>query len=73
MRRPGSLTLLTLGKPADMVRWIVDRKGIPRAGIAQEADGETGVYWRASEDSRVAQARALQAPRCDDHARGLRR
>jgi dipeptidyl aminopeptidase/acylaminoacyl peptidase len=41
--------LLTLGKPADMVDWVIDRHGIPRAGIAQEADGEVGVYWRSSE------------------------
>lgn len=48
----GQKRLLTLGKPADMVYWVVDRKGIPRAGIAQEAGGETGVYWRASDNAK---------------------
>ena len=48
----GQKRLLTLGKPADIVHWVVDRKGIPRAGVAEEANGETGVYWRASEGSK---------------------
>jgi dipeptidyl aminopeptidase/acylaminoacyl peptidase len=44
--------LMTLGKPGDVFRWVVDRKGAVRAAVTDEEKGlASRVFWRADESS----------------------
>ena len=47
----GRKTLKSLGKPGDVVHWVVDRDGHPRAAVAEEKSGSRSVWWRASESA----------------------
>jgi dipeptidyl aminopeptidase/acylaminoacyl peptidase len=47
----GAMALRSLGKPADIVRWVADRKGALRAAVADAKEKGTQVYWRASESA----------------------
>ena len=49
--RTGRRTLLTLGKPGDVVRWVADAQGNVRAAVTDEKGTRTKVFWRASTDS----------------------
>ena len=47
----GRRTLRSLGKPGDVVRWVVDRKGAVRAAVTEEKEGGGRVYWRPAESA----------------------
>ena len=47
----GRKTLRSLGKPGDVVRWFVDRKGAVRAAVTEEKEGGGRVYWRPAESA----------------------
>ena len=47
----GRKTLRSLGKPGDVVRWVVDRKGAVRAAVTEEKEGGGRVYWRPAESA----------------------
>jgi len=47
----GRKTLRSLGKPGDVVRWVVDRKGAVRAAVTEEKEGSGRVYWRSEESA----------------------
>jgi dipeptidyl aminopeptidase/acylaminoacyl peptidase len=46
----GKKTLLSLGKPGDVVEWLADRQGRVRVAVTEEPGGKGRTYWRASED-----------------------
>jgi dipeptidyl aminopeptidase/acylaminoacyl peptidase len=47
----GRKTLRSLGKPGDVVRWVVDREGAVRAAVTEEKEGSGRVYWRPAESA----------------------
>lgn len=47
----GQRSLLSLGKPGDVVRWLADRQGRVRIAITEEPGGKGRTYWRAAEDA----------------------
>jgi dipeptidyl aminopeptidase/acylaminoacyl peptidase len=47
----GKKTLLSLGKPGDVVRWLADRQGHARIAVTDEPGGKARTYWRESETS----------------------
>jgi hypothetical protein len=46
----GKKTLVSLGKPGDVVQWLADRQGRVRVAVTEEPGGKGRTYWRASED-----------------------
>ena len=48
----GKKSLVSLGKPGDVVQWLADRQGRVRIAITDEPGGKARTYWRASEDDR---------------------
>jgi dipeptidyl aminopeptidase/acylaminoacyl peptidase len=42
----GRKTLESLGKPGDIISWVVDRKGAVRAAVEVEKGTTTRVFWR---------------------------
>lgn len=47
----GQRSLVSLGKPGDVVRWLADRRGRVRIAITEEPGGKGRTYWRATEDT----------------------
>ena len=47
----GKKTLVSLGKPGDVVRWLADRQGRVRIAVTDEPGGKARTYWRASEET----------------------
>lgn len=45
----GRKTLLSLGKPGDVVRWLADRKGVVRVAVTEEPEGAHRTHWRVGE------------------------
>ncbi|MDQ6619790.1 MAG: S9 family peptidase [Pseudomonadota bacterium] len=48
--RSGRRTLVSVGKPGDVVQWVADRQGNVRAAVVQERGTRNRVFWRASGD-----------------------
>lgn len=48
--RTGRRTLISLGKPGDVVHWVADRQGNLRAAVTQERATRSRVFWRATAD-----------------------
>jgi dipeptidyl aminopeptidase/acylaminoacyl peptidase len=48
----GKKSLVSLGKPGDVVQWLADRKGRVRIAVTDEPGGKARTYWRASEEDR---------------------
>jgi len=63
--KTGEAHLKTLGKPGDVVRWVIDRKGVARAVVTDEKSTSSRVFWRADEESNWVQLAEfhLGAPR----------
>lgn len=49
--KTGRSELLTLGKPGDVVSWVIDRKAVVRAAVTDEKSVGSRVFWRADEAS----------------------
>jgi dipeptidyl aminopeptidase/acylaminoacyl peptidase len=47
----GQRSLVSLGKPGDVVRWLADRQGRVRIAITEEPGGKGRTYWRSTEDA----------------------
>ncbi len=53
--RTGKAHLETFDKPGDVVRWVVDRKGVARAAVTDEKTLASRIFWRAGEDAKWVQ------------------
>ncbi|HEV2976347.1 MAG TPA: prolyl oligopeptidase family serine peptidase [Casimicrobiaceae bacterium] len=56
----GRKTLESLGKPGDIVSWVVDRKGAVRAAVELERGTITRVFWRPDEEAKWVQLGEFQ-------------
>jgi dipeptidyl aminopeptidase/acylaminoacyl peptidase len=45
-------SLVSTDKPADIARWVADRKGAVRAAIEQDKGKAIGVYWRPAAEAK---------------------
>jgi len=51
----GRKTLKTLDSPANVVRWVADRKGVVRAAVTDEQSLASRIWWRPAEDAKWVQ------------------
>ena len=59
----GKKSLVSLGKPGDVVQWLADRQGRVRIAVTEEPGGKARTYWRASEDDALAARRGVRGSR----------